>query len=506
MGLNQFLTTLFAGKDAVGKLTKTKRAYYLQSLTLVTACRSLPQSPELSPRQNHSLEEVFKKVEKALRLGTLNTEDKETDEITSKFREAHAALLIYIDTYQVKIKNVPGKKELDNAAQDDREAAKLLRDLESGLKARMESIVRMPKQALSISFWPEDPLQWDDGRRKFTYNSYLVEKPLKVEETTTLDMLIHRLLEYTALNSPMWKKFSLKQNPQLYLVFPSTEDIFHKEANHANERIPCLNPSITVKRFKEHTLHLIVNRQDASRRNVKLKDETEVELSPVCTNGWILTNCSDRIVVRVRSLHCSLYIHKVGKPFELPSFEFRMFTASSETLAEPISTTGSHLSLPIHTPHPRPYPQVPSSHASSTTLLPEEASTFVTVATGSQNSHDNRHGTISSNAPSPPMNLVPANSAPAFPSPQRGRPKNVPSPSPLPMHVPKAAGNQLPQRTNPAGPSNPPPPPPVGSRSKGSKQSAWNPFHTRAQTEMEMVTEDKKRHGGLRGWLERLAE
>ncbi|KAF8961842.1 hypothetical protein BDZ97DRAFT_1177022 [Flammula alnicola] len=362
MSRSQLVADLFARQDAVRKLTKTKRPYYLQSLTLFTACRRLPEPPEGNVPQNHSLEEVLKKVEEALRLGTLNTADKETDKITLKFQEAHVALLKYIDTYKVKMKNVLGKKELDNAAQDDREAAKLLRDLESGLKARMESMARMPKQRLSICFWPEDPFQWDVQRQQFTSSSHLVETLIKVAEATTLDMLMHRLFEYTALHPTLWKKFSLKQNPQLYLVFPSTKDTFSQAATRDTERIPCLDPWITVKRFKKHTLHLIVNRQDASRRNVKLKDGTEVELSPVCTNGWILADCSDRIVVRVKSPDSSLYLHKIGTAFELPPSEFETHNALSERLQIPGTTTPA-----AYYPPDFPSPHLGGSHHDRTT-------------------------------------------------------------------------------------------------------------------------------------------
>ena len=57
MGLGELLTVSSRLPIESMKLTKTKRPFFLQSLTLVYACRQIPEPSRLDRGQQRSLEE-----------------------------------------------------------------------------------------------------------------------------------------------------------------------------------------------------------------------------------------------------------------------------------------------------------------------------------------------------------------------------------------------------------------------------------------------------------------
>lgn len=105
--------------DPLFRLTKTTRPYFLQSCTLVIACRRLPEPPSGATAQikdlrkwvvkahsgDHSLwsnHRLFKEIEHVLYLGTIAPRDHQT-ETNEAFRAADEHLRDYIAKYNATL-------------------------------------------------------------------------------------------------------------------------------------------------------------------------------------------------------------------------------------------------------------------------------------------------------------------------------------------------------------------------------------------------------------------
>lgn len=102
--------------DPLFRLTKTTRPYFLQSRTLVLACRQLPEAPSGAEAQIKALRKwviwliqetnsfwlnhrLSTEVEHVLYLGTTTPRDHQIKDTNEKFEEVYKQLCAYIKEY-----------------------------------------------------------------------------------------------------------------------------------------------------------------------------------------------------------------------------------------------------------------------------------------------------------------------------------------------------------------------------------------------------------------------
>ena len=121
---------------------------------------------------------------------------------------------------------------------------------------------------------------------------------VEIEESTSLNVLLHKLFWAKAIDNAL-ASFSLKQNPEFYLKFPNAKEDFRvaKSRSDIHPYIPALYVWDPVEKYKDGTLHLIVDR-DTSGREVELEDLTKLHLPGIYGNGWYLVD--DKYLIAVR--------------------------------------------------------------------------------------------------------------------------------------------------------------------------------------------------------------
>ncbi|PPR00230.1 hypothetical protein CVT26_008979 [Gymnopilus dilepis] len=340
MGLGELLTVSSRLPIESMKLTKTKRPFFLQSLTLVYACRQIPEPSRLDRGQQRSLEELMKKVESALRSGT--TAKKISPEVSKQFAEAHEDLRKYLAKYNVELValinngNAIQANAMKEANQRDKEAEKQIEEINGRIKNKMAELEKVPLMHVSINFWPAQPTSLVQQRRngrngwQLRHHNVQLENQIKIDELATLDMLLHRFLEYTATVKLLNGSVSLIQYPQFYAVFPHDKMEFEAIAKKQQGRIPSLDPWKTVKNSvqKKAPLHLIVERKADDEKSLTLWNGSQISMPEDCKNAWHLKD-SEAVIVRRRTPSFSL---RLLHPDEMSSTTSTNLQSSSEAI------------------------------------------------------------------------------------------------------------------------------------------------------------------------------
>ena len=162
---------------------------------------------------------------------------------------------------------------------------------------------------------------------------------VKIDELATLDMLLHRFLEYTATVKLLNGSVSLIQYPQFYAVFPHDKMEFEAIAKKQQGRIPSLDPWKTVKNSvqKKAPLHLIVERKADDEKSLTLWNGSQISMPEDCKNAWHLKD-SEAVIVRRRSKLLATHSGHIPDKFACSTFVLAPAFASRRNVVDYIDS------------------------------------------------------------------------------------------------------------------------------------------------------------------------
>ncbi|PPQ92016.1 hypothetical protein CVT25_004873 [Psilocybe cyanescens] len=357
MGVGEALKGLFT--SGAGKLANTNRAFYMRSLFLLQACRSLPEVEQYNYRQLEDLMACFNQVEKALKKG-ISSSKSSKERVDKNFMDANTKLEEYIEKYHIVL-SIRGTNEyiktisFSKATQEDREAFELLQKYSEGLKEEIPMLKRKSHQVLKIILWGHKPIEigFDESDKAIfkSPNSIFIDT-IEIEETASLDILLHRLIEHSTLsnregNKQLFGKIPLKLYPQFYTEFPRDVTKF-LDGDKLDKTFPSIEPWTKVldSRVRKKILHIILNRgplnQKDEDRFIKASNSHRIYLPALYTNGWLLSPTEnskfilpDKIAVRQRTPSYSLCLWDISSspthiPFPTPQLGSEYDPTSSD--------------------------------------------------------------------------------------------------------------------------------------------------------------------------------
>ncbi|KIM41312.1 hypothetical protein M413DRAFT_445342 [Hebeloma cylindrosporum] len=275
------------------RLSKATRPYFLQSSSLVLACRRLPEPSSDATAQIEDLRRLFQKVEHALYLGTKASglsREHQIEKTDEAFKAADEGLRAYTAKYAVTLQPAP---DTDEVAKE----GWMIKNIKGPAVAMLESLKPLPKVMAYITLWPEKPRRRENGQWLYTSKT-IDDTAVQIEKSASLNILLHQLLWVMAMDNTLGR-FSLKQNPQFYGTFPDKKTDFRVSNFSSDVRLPInsLCAWDPVEKYEGCCLHLIIDRK-VSDREIKLEDLTKLPLPEMYGNGWHLNDDKDLIVVR----------------------------------------------------------------------------------------------------------------------------------------------------------------------------------------------------------------
>ncbi|KAF9558619.1 hypothetical protein CPC08DRAFT_763800 [Agrocybe pediades] len=259
----------------------------------------------------------------------------------ANFGDARQALVDYVLRYDV-VFSEDIYDELPCLAKEDKEVPcfLLLKRVEDAVSQKVKEMYIAQRTDITVELWDEEPITCKTGgstdpwQRKF--NNVTFPK-IRIEENATLNILLHRLMEYTLAAPPhSTTSIHLSQFPHFYSQFP---------LQWFSWAIPCLKPWSKVKEYdqaRSEYLHLIMDRSDQCVRMWDGVKSKYVFLPEECGSAWQVEK--NVFVVRNRVHPFSLAMWDPRTPYVAPSAELEaqqaqfptgyksIFRDSSETL------------------------------------------------------------------------------------------------------------------------------------------------------------------------------
>ncbi|KAF4613217.1 hypothetical protein D9613_010924 [Agrocybe pediades] len=451
MGVGQFWADL-CGKGGLKWLANIQRQYYQRSLHLISVCQCLPEAQTLE--EQNELKKVFTLVEGAIQAGTSREDPKQGPNRDISFDNAMKALEEYTTKFQV-VANPDLWRTFGAVASADMTAQNLIENVNRKVQKKIEDMKKTKRMKMRVKFWKEEPLTWTPASSKPTYNSD--ECTVKIEETATLTILLHRCFEFRVIQDSDWN-IHFDQYPYFYGDSPSIPSPYSK-------RIPSENPWKLVRDYMNFSdkgsgspLHIILDRTNPKPISIFKNDKSVESLSlPVhYRNAWQVDTNPVTLIVRNRTPSMSLTSWTPNKPAPQGSG----FASSSGTTLNDNSSTTSSLQFSV-------------ALSSSVTLAPQ-------------------------------TNIAVAINHPAFPNPassSSGIPPNLPMHMPVPQHVPPQPASMLSRSS--ASPSNISLPSTSNTPIQLSQYSGSIDFTPSVGTMvgMQPMTEEKKKKKGFLSWF-----
>ncbi|KAF8199452.1 hypothetical protein BJ912DRAFT_651498 [Pholiota molesta] len=355
MGVGVLWGDLFRRKKGYSDLIGINRAFFMQGLLLVSVCRRLPD-PE--PGQVDAFKNVCNAVMAALQAGAEKDVEMVAElkrKVERKFENAKKLLCSYLDGNHISLAPIRGtgskidgkrlREEMVDAIKNDKAAMGALETLTAGFSAKMKEIKKLGKIGISVTYFPDLLLPaWDPTDRKspfiisdkYTAPIYYAEGIFKVEERTTIELFLHRLLQYTTYDKNL-DLLSLERRPELYKRWP--HDSKHPEKS--------LLPLSTVDEYHKEGKALVLTIETEVNKTINVSNGKMISLPSMWRNIWIIEK-DEWVMVRQGDLDFTLHKYTMA--------EFLKFLKPLLVMENNLYEIPNNTSQNQHTSYPHSYP------------------------------------------------------------------------------------------------------------------------------------------------------